>query len=310
MTFAERVIAGDVSAVARALTRIERRSDGVNELLAELHNRTHGAQVIGITGPPGSGKSTLTSRLTAEFRRRDRTVGVIAVDPSSAFTGGAILGDRIRMSELSGDPGVFVRSVATRGALGGLSRAVLDAITVLDAAGKDVIVLETVGVGQAEIDVLSAAGTVVVVSVPGMGDDVQASKAGLLEIADVHVVNKADRDGAHRTAAELREIVRLTPHADGGWPTPIRQTVASTGDGVADLVDVLDEHRRWLDSSGERVGRERNNAATRIRWLVEELVLHRLRPGNVDFDAAVDAVVARRTDPAAAARELVRSLRP
>ncbi|WP_020495772.1 methylmalonyl Co-A mutase-associated GTPase MeaB [Sciscionella marina] len=307
---AERVVAGELPALARALTLVERRRDGVNELLADLHRRTGGAQVLGVTGPPGSGKSTLVTGLTAEYRARGRTVGVIAVDPSSILTGGAILGDRIRMTGLAGDPGVFIRSIATRGALGGLSRAALDAITVLDAAGKDVIVLETVGVGQAEVDVLAAAQTVAVVSVPGMGDDVQAIKAGLLEIADVHVVNKADRDGAHKTVAELREMLKMTPRTVVGWNVPIRQTTAATGDGVARLADTFDEHRAWLDTSGEGGVRERRNAGTRIRWMAEEFVMRGLRPGAPDFDTAVAAVVGRRTDPAQAARELVRALCP
>ncbi|KAA9162623.1 methylmalonyl Co-A mutase-associated GTPase MeaB [Amycolatopsis acidicola] len=309
-TLAERVVTGEPAAIARSLTQVERRSAGVNELLADLHRHTRGAHVLGITGPPGSGKSTLVARLTAEYRARGRTVGVIAVDPSSILTGGAILGDRIRMTELAGDPGVFIRSIATRGALGGLSRAALDAITVLDAAGKDVIVLETVGVGQAEVDVLSAAQTVAVVSVPGMGDDVQAIKAGLLEIADVHVVNKADREGAHKTVSELREMLRLAPHTANGWDVPIRQTIAATGKGVEKLAGTFDEHHEWLDRSGERELRERRNAATRIRWMAEEFVLRDLRPGRADFDAAVDAVVVRSSDPAEAARELVRALRP
>jgi GTPase len=307
-TLADRVLGGEPVAVARALTCVERRSDGVNELLADLHRHTRGAHVLGVTGPPGSGKSTLVARLTAEYRRRGRTVGVIAVDPSSVLTGGAILGDRIRMTEHAGDPGVFIRSIATRGALGGLSRAALDAVTVLDAAGKDVVVLETVGVGQAEVDVLSAAQTVAVVSVPGMGDDVQAIKAGLLEIADVHVVNKADRDGAHRTVSELREVLKMTPRTAGGWEVPIRQTVAATGEGVPRLADTFDAHRGWLDRSGQGDLRERRNAATRIRWMTEELVLRKLRTGFPAFDAAVDAVVARRCDPARAAQELVRAL--
>lgn len=307
---AERVLAGDHPAVARALTRVERRSCGVDEMLADLHRHTRGAHVLGVTGPPGSGKSTLVTKLTAEYRRRGLSVGIIAVDPSSVFTGGAILGDRIRMTELAGDPGVFIRSIATRGALGGLSRAALDAITVLDAAGKDVIILETVGVGQAEVDVLSAAQTIAVVSVPGMGDGVQAIKAGLLEIADVHVVNKADRDGVHRTIAELREMVKLTPRTAQGWDVPIRQTTSATGNGVAGLADAFDEHRDWLDRSGERAGRERRNAVTRIRWAAEELVLTRLRPGMPAFDGAVDEVVGRRTDPATAARRLVGLLHP
>lgn len=309
-TLADRVMSGEQAAIARALTRVERRAADVDEMLADLHRCTRGAHVVGITGPPGSGKSTLVTTLTAEYRRRDRSVGIIAIDPSSVFSGGAILGDRIRMTGLAGDPGVFIRSIATRGALGGLSRAALDAITVLDAAGKDVIILETVGVGQAEVDVLSAAQTTAVVSVPGMGDGIQAIKAGLLEIADVHVVNKADRDGAHRTISELREMVKLTPRAAGGWEIPIRQTTSATGEGVAGLADTFDEHLRWMDRSGVRAERERRNAATRIRWAAEELVLHRLRPGMSPFDRAVDAVVERRTDPAGAARELVGLLRP
>jgi LAO/AO transport system kinase len=307
-TLAERVVSGDHAAVARALTQVERRSPGVDDLLADVHRHTRGAQVLGVTGPPGSGKSTLVARLAAHYRRGGRTVGIIAVDPSSALTGGAILGDRIRMSDLAGDPGVFIRSLATRGALGGLSRAALDAIVVLDAAGKDVIVLETVGVGQAEVDVLGAAHTVAVVSVPGMGDDVQASKAGLLEIADVHVVNKADRDGVDAAVAALRETTRLAPRAPGGWNVPIRQTIAATGTGIADLADTVDEHLAWLGRSGERARRERRNAATRIRWMAEELVMKQLRPGFPEFDRAVIDVVERRTDPAAAARGLVSRL--
>jgi LAO/AO transport system kinase len=304
-SLAARILDGEPAAVARALTLVERRSAGVNELLAELHAVARGAHVLGITGPPGSGKSTLVSALTAEYRRRDRTVGIIAIDPSSVFTGGAILGDRIRMSELSGDRGVFIRSIATRGALGGLSRAALDGITVLAAAGKDVIILETVGVGQAEVDVISAAQSVAVVSVPGMGDDVQAIKAGLLEIADVHVVNKSDREGAHKIVSELREMLRLSHREAGQWNVPIVQTVAATGAGAPELADRFDEHRAWMERSGEGLARERRNAATRIRWMAEELVLDRLRPGVPDFDEAVDAVTERRWDPVSAARRLV-----
>jgi LAO/AO transport system kinase len=224
------------------------------------------------------------------------------------FSGGAILGDRIRMGGLAGDGGVFIRSVATRGALGGLSRASLDAITVLDAAGMDVVILETVGVGQAEVDVISAAQTVAVVSVPGMGDDVQAIKAGLLEIADVHVVNKADRDGAARTVAELRDTLRLSRRRPGQWNVPIQPTVAATGQGVPELAERFGEHLAWMTEHGERERRARRNAATRIRWLAEQIVLDRLRPGVAEFDRAVDDVTARRGDPLSAARALVTHL--
>jgi LAO/AO transport system kinase len=303
-----RVLRGEQAAIARMITAVERRAGGVNEALAALHRETGTAHVVGITGPPGSGKSTLVTALTAGYRRAGATVGVIAVDPSSVFSGGAILGDRIRMSELAGDDGVFIRSLATRGALGGLSRAALDAVTVLDAAGKDVVILETVGVGQAEVDVISAAHTVAVVSVPGLGDGVQALKAGLLEIADVHVVNKADREGADRTVAELREMLRLVKRVPGQWEIPIRKTVATGGEGIPELITTFGEHLRWATGSGERDRRARRNSATRIRWLAEELVLDRLKPGMPDFDAAVDEVTARRGDPVSAARALVRQL--
>lgn len=307
-TLVERVVHGEQSAIARLLTQIERRTPGVNDLLAELHRHLTGARVLGITGAPGSGKSTLVAALTAQYRKYGRTVGIIAVDPSSALTGGAILGDRIRMSPLAGDSGVFIRSIATRGALGGLSRAALDAITVLDAAGKDVIILETVGVGQAEIDVLSAAQTVAVVSVPGMGDDVQAIKAGLLEIADVHVVNKADREGTHKTVAELRAMLRLTQRRPGQWNVPIQQTVSTTGVGVGDLVDQFDAHGRWMAANGEQERRARRNTATRIKWAAEEMVLDHFQFGKPEFDRAVDEVTTHRGDPISAARYLIKQL--
>lgn len=302
---ATRIRRGEPGAIARALTGIERRSPGIDELLAQLHHSAGRARVLGLTGPAGSGKSTLVSALSAQYRRVGLTVGIIAVDPSSAISGGAILGDRIRMSELADDAGVFIRSIATRGALGGLSRAALDAITVLDAAGKDVIIVETVGVGQDEVDVVSAAETILVVSVPGMGDDIQAIKAGLLEIADIHVVNKSDRDGAHKTVTEIREMLRLSKRRPGQWNVPIQQTVAATGDGVADLIGQIDSHRNWLDRTGERERRTRLNTATRIRWAAEAILLSRLAGGHADFDKAIEDVTTRRTNPVSAARQLI-----
>lgn len=304
-SLSERVRAGEVAAIARLLTLVERRSPDVGALLAELHNTDRRAHVIGVTGPPGSGKSTLVTRLARTYRSQDRSVGIIAIDPSSSFSGGAILGDRIRMGPLSGDPGVFIRSMATRGALGGLARAALDAVVVLDAAGKDIVVLETVGVGQAEVDVISAAHTVAVVSVPGMGDGVQAIKAGLLEIADVHVVNKFDREGAQRVFAELREMLRLTPRRAGQWNVPIQQTVAETGSGVEEVVDVFDKHLGWLQETGEMARRDRRNAEARIRWAAQELLTSQLTARTPGFTEAVDEVAARRTDPTTAAVRLV-----
>lgn len=306
---ADAVRAGDLHAVARALTLIERRSPAADRLLARVHDATGRAHVVGVTGPAGSGKSTLVSALAAAYRRMGRRVGILAVDPSSTYSGGAILGDRIRMGDLAGNPGVYIRSFATRGATGGLSRAVLSGIGVLDAAGMDVVILETVGVGQAEVDIVSVAHTVAVVSVPGLGDEVQAIKAGLLEIADVHVVNKADRPGADQTVAQLREVLRLSRRQAGQWNVPIQQTVATTDDGVQELLDLLDRHRQWARDNGALAADARRDAAARIRWAAEDLLRSRLRLGNAAFDAAVGAVVSRTTDPTAAARTLLDSPR-
>lgn len=306
-TLTEQVLAGDHAAIARMLTRVERRSVGVDAELAELHPHTGGAHVVGVTGPAGSGKSTLTSALAAHYRSLGRSVGILAVDPSSSYSGGAILGDRIRMIDLSGDEGTYIRSLATRGALGGLSRAVLDGVSVLDAAGKDVIILETVGVGQAEVDIMGVAHSVIVVSIPGTGDSVQAIKAGLLEVADIHVVNKSDRPGADQMVAELRDMLRLSKRIAHQWNVPIISTIASEHSGLEQLVDELDEHRGWLADHGGLEDHARRTSATRIRWAAEELVLRDLRRGDSAFDAVVERVAQRALDPVSAAHELVRT---
>src|ERR1700743_656474 len=290
---ADRIRAGSPLSIARGLTLVESSSEAAAQLLSRLWKDSGRAHILGVTGPPGSGKSTLVTKMAHEYLARGAKVAILAVDPSSAYSGGAILGDRIRMTELAGRKNVFIRSMASRGATGGLSRAVLDGIVLLDAAGFDVVILETVGVGQAEIDVISAAHTVLVVSVPGLGDDVQAIKAGLIEIADIHVVNKADRAGADLTVKQLRESLRLAHRRPGDWDVPIVKTTAVNGDGVTGLLEQTAEHRNWMAAQGALREVERRNAATRIRWAVQALVSDRLRSGNPDFEAAVDAVLAR-----------------
>jgi LAO/AO transport system kinase len=302
----ERALDGHVPSIARLISRLESRGREGDAILQRLHAEGGRAHVIGITGAAGSGKSTLVTALARELRARDKTVGIVAVDPSSSITGGSILGDRIRMQEHTLDPGVFVRSMSTRGSLGGLSRATVDAVTVLDASGRDVVIIETVGVGQDEVDVVQAAHTVAVVSVPGMGDDIQAIKAGLLEVADLHVVNKADRPDKDRTVNELRTMLSLVPDAD--WDPPILETIAHDGTGVPELLDKFDEHLAWLKESGELEQRERRSAAARVTAVAQDLLLEELEsPSSGDaFERAVDDVQHRRTDPRTAGRNLIR----
>jgi LAO/AO transport system kinase len=302
----ERALDGHVPSVSRLISRLESRGREGDPILRRLHAEGGGAHVIGVTGAAGSGKSTLVTALARELRKREKTVGIVAVDPSSSISGGSILGDRIRMQEHALDPGVFVRSMSTRGSLGGLSRATIDAVTVLDASGRDVVIIETVGVGQDEVDVVQAAHSVAVVSVPGMGDDIQAIKAGLLEVADLHVVNKADRPETDRTIAELKNMLSLVPAAD--WDPPILSTVARDGSGVAELADAFERHRAWLGDSGELERRERRSAAARVAAVAQDLLLEELEsPSSGDaFERAVEDVQSRRTDPRTAARELIR----
>lgn len=305
---AERIRTGSQVSLARGLTMVESRSGTASELLAEIWKDSGRAHVVGVTGPAGSGKSTLVTRMAHEYSSRGSKVAVLAVDPSSAYSGGAILGDRIRMTELAGRKDIYIRSMASRGATGGLSRAVLDGIVLLDAAGYDVVILETVGVGQAEVDVISVAHTVLVVSVPGLGDDIQAIKAGLIEIADIHVVNKADRPGADLTVKQLRESLRLAHRAESDWDVPILKTTAASGDGVAELLDRTATHRSWMAENGGLREVEKRNAATRIRWAAEALIADRLRSGYPDFDAAVEALISRDEEPRQAAARLLTAM--
>ncbi len=301
---AERLLAGDVRSLARAISLVEEDHPHAEALLREVFSRTGGATVIGITGAPGSGKSSLVDRLVARFRHSARKVGVVAIDPSSAFSGGAILGDRIRMQDHANDAGVFIRSMATRGYLGGLSRATNDAVDLLDAAGYDPILVETVGVGQDEIEVVRAADVVGVVLVPGMGDDIQAIKAGILEIADLFVINKADRPGADRLAADLDYMLSLAGKDKGPRPEVLR-TVAVSNEGLDRLeAGLLSFAER---SAGRRRERRRERADARFRSLLAERLVERLLEG-LDPSVRVgliEEIAERRTDPYTAVRQLL-----
>ena len=302
---AEGVLLGRVPDVARAISWAESADARFPDLLALLFPKTGRARVTGLTGSPGAGKSTLTAALARRARARGRKVGIVAVDPSSPFSGGAILGDRIRMQDLYTDPGVLIRSMATRGHLGGLARASADAVDVLDAAGFDDVLVETVGVGQDEVDVFRLAESCVVVLTPGMGDDIQAIKAGLMEVADLFVVNKADRDGADRVVQEILQMLELGEH--GAWIPPVVKTVATTGAGLDELIEKLEEHRNFLlGPNGARRKRERTRI--RIEGLIREDFLRRVKSLGGDqgaLDEAANRVEARAEDPIAAARGLV-----
>ena len=306
MTLAERVLAGDARAVARAISFVEDGGTEGAELMRALFGRTGRAYVVGVTGPPGAGKSTLVDRLVSQWRSAHASVGVIAVDPTSPFTGGAVLGDRLRMQAHASDEGVFIRSMATRGHLGGLASATDDAVMVLDAAGKDIVVIETVGVGQDEVDIVRTADVSVVVLVPGTGDDVQALKAGIMEIADIFVVNKADREGADRLAASIEANLSLQAYGPDDWRPPIVRTVATDGTGVAELVAAVAEFQRHAERTPR--ARRRQRSAFRLRALVAERFMAHLehdvlRPG--ELDDIVGRVAARELDPYTAAEALL-----
>jgi LAO/AO transport system kinase len=338
-TLAKRVVDGDVRAASRLMRQIDDAVPEATESLRELFPKTGNAYVIGITGSPGAGKSTLTNRLIAHYRKQGKTVGVIAVDPTSPFTGGAILGDRIRMQEHATDPGVFIRSLATRGNLGGLSRATGDCIRVMDAMGRDVVIVETVGVGQDEIDIAQMAHTTVVVLVPGMGDDIQAIKAGILEVADLFAVNKADLDGADRVVRELRMMMELrhavrAPPLDHDahhrmvvakahgkkvpkeeateWEPPILKVVAAKDQGVDGLVSGIDDHRAFLERTGERKKREQTRAQMQFVSLLRERLLRNalgaLEKEKGRLEEVAARIADRKADPYALADELASKL--
>jgi LAO/AO transport system kinase len=307
--FVADVLAGRTRAVARLMTRAEAGADECRPAMAEIYRHTGRAHVVGITGVPGCGKSTLVTALAKAIRAEGRTVGVVAVDPSSPFTGGAILGDRIRMGDLVGDPGVFIRSMASRGTLGGLARATLDAVDLLDAAGFDLVLIETVGVGQDEVDIVRVADTTVVVSAPGLGDDIQAIKSGVLEIADLHVVSKADRPDANKTVTELKQMLMLGLTHGAAWRVPVIATSASTGEGVEALLAGVDKHRAHLADDGLIGDRRRRSAEARTLKIAEEMVRrHYVSKRDAATESLIDKVSARELDPHSAARQLLGSL--
>ena len=309
MTLAERVLAGDSRAIARAISLIENEDPQAAALVKTIFGKTGRAYVIGVTGPPGAGKSTLVDRMTADIRGRGLSVGVLTVDPTSPFTGGAVLGDRLRMQGHANDEGVFIRSMATRGHLGWLARATGDAALVLDAAGKDIIVIETVGVGQDEVDIIRTADVSIVTLVPGTGDDVQALKAGIMEIADIFVVNKADRDDADRLVAAIESNLMLQtfgPGEEAGWRPPILKTIATNGTGVPELVETIWRFRSQTEPN--QAARRRRRSEYRLREVVAERFMDHLeravlKPG--ELDAMVERVAARAIDPYTAADELL-----
>lgn len=307
----ERLLSGDRRALARMVTLIENEVPQAQRYLAELHQYAGKAHIVGVTGAPGAGKSTLVTQLVRELRRRDCKIGVIAVDPTSPFTGGAILGDRIRMMELAGDPNVFIRSMASRGSLGGLSSSTRDVVRAMDAAGYDPIIIETVGTGQAEVEVMRAAQTVLVVSAPGMGDEIQAIKAGILEIADIFVVSKMDKPGADQTVAELAMLLSLDPNRrKASWRIPIIKTSALKGLGIDELADAIQKHRTYLTTSGMWQQRALRQSRSEVEALIVHTVMQALRRtiSEDEWNMLIEQITMRERDPYTVAQELLKRI--
>lgn len=305
--WAEQVRAGDQRAISRAVSAIENRSRDSEQLLRQLFPHTGRAYRIGVTGAPGTGKSTLVDRLAAHYRGEKKTVGIIAVDPSSPFTGGAILGDRVRMQGHATDSGIFIRSMATRGYLGGLAQATGDTALLLDAAGKEMILVETVGVGQGEIEIVRLADCTIVVLMPGMGDDVQSLKAGLMEIGDIFVMNKSDREGAGRFEQQLRAILQIVPERDG-WKPPVVRTIATENKGISELAEQIALFRKHFDKAEERRAREIAHWKEWLLRLLETRLMERVVGAHMDeaqFDKLATEVAARKKDPYAAVNEIL-----
>ncbi len=300
------VLKGDRRSIAKTITLIESDLPEAQKMVSQLYSHTGKAHIIGVTGPPGSGKSTLIEKVVKELRKRGRTVGVVAVDPTSPFSGGAFLGDRIRMQELSTDKGVFIRSMATRNSLGGLARATKDVVKVLDASGKDVVIVETVGAGQSEVEIIRVAHTIVVVLAPGLGDDIQAIKAGMMEIGDIFVVNKADRENVEKAVNDIQAMLNMNPEKEK-WTPPVIKTTATIGEGTVDLIDRVSEHREYLKTGALEVRRKERievELIEVIRLRATQSILDNLKHKG-EFDEVVTKILERKTDPYSAADMLL-----